>query len=307
MTFKNSPLLVAPGLVATVLLSPQAVATSPPPTPVTELVMYGIDADTHEFLRYSFETDTFMRIAVIVDQNGYVIDHPQSMTYYPVGPDAGFYCSPMGKDDTGGPTNVLAKIDVLTGKAYMYSTPLTYTDLRGLTTAYDPVAGEWTMYAIAHNNQVPKLVKINPATGEDTLVMDLPPSPGGSGWEGLSLHPSPNMFYAITSHKLFEINLLTSSVTEIGDHTVWARTEALEIAFGDDSNAIAIPGVPPGWTNDGALFCFSDTEDQMLIYHPASGSFELYPCSFETVDCEGLVLFTKQQDPYRGILADVFD
>lgn len=115
------------------------------------------------------------------------------------------------------------------------------------------------------------------------------------------------MFYGITGAKLYEINLLTSSVTQIGDHTVWARTEALEMVFGDESNAITIPGVPPGWTNDGALFCFSDNLDQFLIYHPQSGNFALYASSFQTVDCEGLVFFTKQTDPYRAVLANVYD
>ena len=307
MILKNSRMLATPGLFATLLLSPQALAPPLPPTPVTELIMYGIDADTHEFLRYSFETDTFLRIAVVVDQNGYVLDHPEGMTYYPVGPDKGFYCAPMGKDGTGGPTHRLTKIDAMTGRAFVYSTPLTYKGLRGMTTAYDPIADQWTMYAIAQNNGTPKIVKINPATGVDTLVMDLPTPSGPYQWEGLSLHPSPNMFYGITGSRLYEINRLTSVVTLKGDHNVWARTEALEIVFGDDSNAIAVPGVPPGWTNDGALFCFSDGKDQMMVYHPQSGNWELYPCSFRTIDCEGLVFFTKQRDPYRAILADVFD
>ncbi len=244
---------------------------------------------------------------MVVDQNGYALDHPEGMTYYPVGPDKGFYCAPMGKDGTGGPKNVLAKIDPMTGKAFTYSTPLTYKGIRGMTTAYDPVAGEWTMYAIAVNGGNPKLVKIDPATGVDTLVMDLPTPAGENNWEGLSLHPSFNMFYGITGAKLYEINLLTSAVTQKGNHAAWSRTEALEIVFGDDSNAITIPGVPPGWTNDGALFCFSDDKNQMLVYDPTSGSFAMYPCSFVTVDCEGLVFFTKQTDPYRAVLADVYD
>ena len=57
----------------------------------------------------------------------------------------------------------------MTGKAFTYSTTLTYKGLRGLTTAYDPIAGEWTMYAIAANSGNFKLVKIDPATGVDTL------------------------------------------------------------------------------------------------------------------------------------------
>ena len=308
MILKNSR-VAAPGLMATLLLSPQALAPPLPPTPVTEVIVYGIDADTHEFLRYSFETDTFVRIAVVVDQNGYVVDHPEALTYYPVGPDKGFYCSPMGKDKTGGPKNVLMKIDAMTGRGFAYSTPFTYTALRGMTTAYDPIAGQWTMYAIAHNNQDPKLVTINPATGEDTLVMDLPQKPNGSlyDWEGLARHPNAGMLYATTGDKLFEIDVAAATLTELGDHTAWARTEALEMVFGDDSNAMDIPGVPQGWTKDGALFCFSDNLDQMLVYNPTSGSFALFPNSFQTVDCEGLVFFTKKRDPYRAILADVFD
>ena len=59
-------------------------------TPVTELVLYGIDADTHEFVRYVFDTDTYTRIGVVVDQNGYVIDHPDgSRRPHAVGPHRG--------------------------------------------------------------------------------------------------------------------------------------------------------------------------------------------------------------------------
>ncbi len=100
-----------------------AVGGTAPPTPVTELVLYGIDADTHELLRYVFDTDTYTPIGKVVDQNGFVIDHPECLTYVPSGPYKGFYSVPTGKDDTGGPKNVLCKIDGLTGDAYMWRSP----------------------------------------------------------------------------------------------------------------------------------------------------------------------------------------
>ena len=41
-------------------------------TAIEEVVMYGIDADTYELLRYVFATDAYTRIGVVVDENGNV-------------------------------------------------------------------------------------------------------------------------------------------------------------------------------------------------------------------------------------------
>ena len=59
----------APAAIAATLLISAAAEGADPPTPITELVIYGIDADTHELMRYVFSNDTFFRIGVVRDQN----------------------------------------------------------------------------------------------------------------------------------------------------------------------------------------------------------------------------------------------
>ncbi len=277
-------------------------------TPVGQLVVYGIDADTHEFLRYSFKDDTFNVIGTVVDQNGFVIDHPEALTYIPSGPNKGFYSAPVGKDGTGGPRNVLAKIDGLTAEAYMYSTPqFTYKGIRGMTTVWDPIAMDWVMLGIANNSGDAKLVRFDPATGEQFLVMDLDDGWGNPSFEGLSRHVDPDKLYVMTGWKLGLLDLSSGVITDVADHSAYSRTESLEIAFGDDGPMVTVPGVPATWTKDGALFGFSDSTNDMLIYDP-DGGFSVYaPCSFTTVDCEGLVFMTQIQDPFGKITVEPYD
>ena len=285
-----------------------------PPTDITELVLYGIDADTHELLRYVFGKDEFTRIGVVADQNGFAIDQPECLTYVPSGPDKGFYTSPMGKDGTGGPKNVLAKINGMTGKAFMYSTPFTYTDLRGMVTIPDG-AGGWIIYAVAHNNFDTKLVELNPADGSQTWVVDLDANAladaaaGFSGeFEGLAVHPTdPDKLYIMSGYKLAELDISSGAVNEVADHQIWARTESLELMTGDNGLAITVPGVDVSWTQEGALFAFSDNLDMMLIYDGGRSNFVEYSCSFVTVDCEGLVFMTQSQDPFGMITVDAHD
>ncbi len=42
-------------------------------TAIEEVVMYGIDADTYELLRYTFDTDEYVSIGVVTDENGNVV------------------------------------------------------------------------------------------------------------------------------------------------------------------------------------------------------------------------------------------
>ncbi len=288
--------------IAATLLISSAAEGDDPLTPITELVIYGIDSDTAELMRYVFSNDTFFRIGVVRDQNGFVIDHPECLSYVPGGDNKGFYSSPMGKDGTGGPKNVLAKIDGLTAEAFMYSMPFTYKGMRGMTSVYDPIAGEWILLGIAHNNKDAKLVTFDLDTGEQSLVMDLDDAWGAPAFEGLSAHPDPDKLYVMTGWKLGELDRTTGVITDVADHTAHARIEALEIAFGDDGPAIEVPGVDPDWTEDGALFSFSNKTDDLLVYNP-DGGLTTYPSTFSTVDCEGVVFMTTLKDPFIKVFA----
>ena len=290
---------------AAALLQSAPAIGSDPTTDVTELVLYGIDADTHELLRYVFDTDTFARIGVVLDQNGYAIDHPECLTYVPSGPNKGFYSSPTGKDETGGPRHVLAKIDGMTGDAFMYSNVFTYKGLRGMTTVPDG-SGGWIILAVAANNKDAKLVALDPVTGAQALVSDIDDDIGK--FQGLATHPTdPDKLYIMTDSKLAELDIASGQVNEMVDHSAWARTEALELMMGENGAAIVIPGVDPDWTQQGALFGFSDTLNMMLVYHPGGSDFAEYTCSFVTVDCEGLVFMTRNQDPYGKITVEAHD
>ena len=58
-------------------------------TPVTlleEVVMYAIDSDTNELVRYDFGTDTLTRIGVVSDRFGNVITDVEALAYVRHGP-----------------------------------------------------------------------------------------------------------------------------------------------------------------------------------------------------------------------------
>ena len=45
----------------------------------------------------------------------------------------------------------------------------------------------------------------------------------------------------------------------------------------------------------------------MFIYNRILGTFTPYACSFQAVDCEGLVFMTQIQDPYGKVTVDPCD
>ena len=106
----------------------------------------------------------------------------------------------------------------------------------------------------------------------------------------------------MTGWKLGELDRTTGVITDVADHSPYARTESLEIAFGDNGPAIEVPGVDPTWTQDGALFGFSDSTNDLLVYNPAGG-LTVYPSAFTAVDCEGLVFMTTLKDPFIKVFA----
>ncbi|MHC4079893.1 MAG: hypothetical protein ACYS15_03840 [Planctomycetota bacterium] len=302
---KTSHRRLRPGILTSVAAGAMAMTSgaAAQPTAVEELVMYGIDADTHELVRYTFDTDTFVRIGVVVDQFGFTIDHPECLTYVPSGPHRGFYAVPNGKDGTGGAEHTLAKINAMDGSCFMYPTPVGQTQIRSMVSVQNPVTGDWVIVAYSRD-PVESLIAIDPATGLGTKIVELDTE---KEMEGLALHPDPDKLYAIKKNAFMEIDVNTGVVTQVRDLSEWERMEALESAFGDNGPAIDIPGVDASWTANGALFAFSDSEDALLVLNPATGETEQYSCSYETIDTEGLVFFTQMTDPYGKILVDPHD
>ena len=124
-----------------------------PATPLGEIVLYGIDADTHELLRYTFDTDTYTRIGVVVDQNGFEIDHPEAFTYIPSGDYKGFYAVSNQKDSTGGPQHTLARINGMDATCVMSPQPvMPDAQIRGMTTVPDATYGDHCGYRLVHGS-----------------------------------------------------------------------------------------------------------------------------------------------------------
>src|SRR5262245_9500133 len=140
-------------------------------TPMQDLVMYGIDADTFELMRYQFSDDTFTRLGRVRDQDGQFVNHPESFAYVPGGPNQGFFTTttrfgPIAKRDR------LVKVDGITVTGYMYPAPhFTRTGVRGMVPDLNPATGVWSLLALAHNsNSPPMLTRINLTTGRDSDV-----------------------------------------------------------------------------------------------------------------------------------------
>ena len=299
VTPARSSLIVHPGFrrVAAILALAAAVAVasawSGDGTAIEEVVMYGIDADTNELLRYSFETDTFVAIGVVRTESDDVIDDTEALTWVASGPAKGMYCIPRD----GALSGKLLRINPLDARAEIVS-DTGFDGVTGMVAIQNPVTGDWVV--IVSDRKAMKLLLIDPQSGAVLAAFDV-----AEKFEGLALGPHGTL-YGNTRRKLYVIDPSSGSETFVGD-IPYNKVEALEYGFGDGAPQIDVPGIPSEWTADGALFAFDDDSDSLMIVDPASGDAMDYPCSFSTVDCEGLILTTRSRDPYGPVVANVFD
>jgi len=170
-------------------------------------------------------------------------------------------------------------------------------DVIGMVTVFDPVSGAWRILASTRDQD---LYAIDPATGARALVRSL-----DEEYEGLALRPD-GMLLGNTTDELFLIDPATGNETKLGG-LPFDKVEALEYAWGDFALTVEIPGVDPLWTKDGALFGFDDDSDTLMVLNPATGQAKGIPCTFATVDCEGLVFTTKLKDLYGAVVVDACD
>ena len=98
-------------------------------TAIEEVVMYGIDADTYELLRYTFANDEYVRIGVVTDQNGNVVLDMESLAFIPNGPDKGIYGTANWYESK--PTR-LVKINPLDATGYVYPNQIGFAKGEGL-------------------------------------------------------------------------------------------------------------------------------------------------------------------------------
>ena len=73
----------------------------------------------------------FSFTAVVIDQNGDPVDHPECLTYFPTGSFKGFYCVSTGKDDVG-PAHYLLRISSFDASVTTYPSQLPYRGVRAM-------------------------------------------------------------------------------------------------------------------------------------------------------------------------------
>jgi hypothetical protein len=228
-------------------------------TAVEEVVMYGIDADTYELLRYTF-------------------DKPSR----------------------------LVRINALDATAETLPAEVGYEKVEGLVPVQDPMTGEWRLLASTQNTSADDgdhtLIWIDPATGAGSLIMDT-----NENYDGLTLAPDGTLYGVTRDSDLYTIDPVAGTETLLGDLAGFGAPEALEWAYGDYAAKIDVPGVPSDWTKNGVLFSFSDDDDALLILDPKTGDAVEYTCSFQTIDCEGLVFSTQFRDAHGAIVAEACD
>ncbi len=310
-----------------------APADEPEPTQIAEVVMYGIDDDTHELLRYSFRADSYLAIGVVSGQHGNVVDHIESLGYIPSGPNKGLYgvanddddvWDDDDDDDDGG--SKLVKFQPFDATVEVYPVATGFGKVEGMVAAIDPESGEWILYATVAGDDdddddddwdddgdddddddddddestTASLITINPETGIGEMVMSL-----GMKFEGLARRLDGTL-HAAHDAELWAIDPEAGTVTMIGDHG-YGDVEALEYAMGDAAPQIDVPGVLASWTVAGALIAFSEDADAMLIINPATGEAVEYECAVSETEFKGIVFLTQLTDPFGPVVAGPCD
>jgi hypothetical protein len=118
-------LLVASAVALASALNPVLAQT----TGIYELVIYGIDADTYELLRYDFRTDTLKNLGVVVDQNGDVVEDVEGLAYVPTGSFKGLYGTANYEETE---PSRLIRISPLDATAFVYPSTIGFGKIEGL-------------------------------------------------------------------------------------------------------------------------------------------------------------------------------
>jgi hypothetical protein len=271
--YVSKPALLA-ALACALSAGPATLAGGPPlETTVAEIVLYAIDADTNELLRYSFSNDNIVSMGPVSTASGTKLEDMEGLSYVSDGQDKGLYTVPTKGSHEGH----LVHIDPLSGLATPFGPNVVASDrkLTGMIAEHDPGSDTWSLLAAEGDNvksdpnriEPRRLIRINPRTGISWPVATLT---DGRRFEGL------------------------------------ARDSK-----GDAQPKVDVPGVGNGWTKDGALFVFDDNSGRFGVLNPNDGSFVEYlvngsPSTFATDDAEGMILLTIFDDPLFGTV-DGFD
>jgi hypothetical protein len=282
-------------------------------TTLDEIVVYVIDADTYELLRYEFVTDSLMSFGVVMTRGGAKLKDLESLTFVPHGSAMGLYSIPTKNPFEG----QLVRMDPLSGRAEVVGPRLvpSGTKVTGLISDYDGDADKWYLLGCTGDNvksdpdrnEPRTLIRIDPMTGASVIVASESELGDGRRFEGLARDAKGDLF-AISRTHFYRIHEDAGGywVEDFGT-TGLDKAEALEFVTGDAMAAITVPGVDPTWTEYGILFVFDDTSTSFGVLNPADGSFVEYEVdgwssALATEDAEGIVVLTYASDPLTGIV-----
>ena len=283
-------------------------------TTVAEIVLYAIDSDTNELLRYSFSNDIIVSMGPVSTASGTKLEDMEGLSYVSDGQDKGLYTVPTKGIHEGH----LVHIDPLSGLATPFTHNVVASDrkLTGMIAEHDPGSNTWSLLAAEGDNvrsdpnriEPRRLIRINPRTGISWPVATLT---DGRRFEGLA-RDSKGELYAVSRTHFYRIDEDAGAYTVVDlGATGLDKAEALEFAMGHAQPNVDVPGVGNGWTKDGALFVFDDNSGRFGVLNPNDGSFVEYlvngsPSTFATDDAEGMILLTIFDDPLFGTV-DGFD
>ena len=305
----------------------------PEPCPIEDIVMYGINNDAPiQLKRFTFYTEATINVGEVVDQDGNTLGSVEAFSYIPQGPEKGFYGAWNLNDDFK--RSKLIKLDVLTGETWTYGNEIGFGYIVGMVPIMDSTTSKWYMLASSRGyvgGAPPRrnnLVLIDPATG---IGMQMAQLDNVESFQGLALTKNATTYYDAVQMQwvidgtlygvtgqgngaLYELrpdgDTQAEREIEIAQHG-YTKVEALEFVFGKDTPAVEVPGVPATWTENGALFAYSDTVDTFLVFDPVSGAVVEYDPPFLTgpsiTDIEGLAFFHVQSDPFNAVLFNCFD
>ena len=269
-------------------------------TDIDEVVMYAIDAGTHELLRYDFGADEYIRIGVVRHPNGIVVPDIESLAMIPHGPHKGLYAT---ANYYGILPTRLVKISVLDAVARPAPALIGFQNVEGLVAREDPDTSQWGLIG---SSRSPGLISIDPETGTGSLLLATT-----TRYRGLTLAPDGTL-YGLTSDELWTIDLDTGVQTKISEMDDDARFEALEHAFGDVSPRIKVPSsgatvVPDAWTMGGILFGYDVEQHTLVIMNPADGTVVPWATSLPPLHIKGLAFTTTARDILASIVAGATD
>ncbi len=302
--------------------STQAAAYQSTVTQIDDVVMYAIENDSSELLRYTFVTDEFVTIGQVRDQNGNVLpEDMETAALIPWGPHMGIYAVCNYFEASGKPSRLL-RVSGFDASAWVYPTHIGFGKVEGMV-AKELTPGNWVLVASSargpelangnpksSTNQGPHIFLIDPATGQAL--------PGGEpsqhSYEGLALNPQNVLYGVDPDSKVYRLNVVFSPFDYVGEVSNVAfspnydQPETLEWAYGDNQPAVIVGNsVPASWTANGILFSFSDDADAFLVINPLTGEVKELNCSFTAFDAEGLIFTTKRRDPWGVITVDACD